>query len=164
MQGPGQAVGLIQTWSCDPPDLHSQSDLHFTPIQTDVFPNADSHPLSAGSHLIYMHVDMYKTTSFHIPCSIRGFIRVTTFPKAASMDSFCVRVLQLNSAFFPHARCCSLGLTLKPTMKTWDLQLALPMLRASSGPTKRPVKIISLALLLPISRGNRCVPPALYIQ
>lgn len=38
------------------------------------------------------------------------------------------------------------------------------MSRASSGPTKRPVKIISLALLLPIRRGRRCVPPALQAK
>lgn len=38
----------------------------------------------------------------------------------------------------------------------------LPTSKASSGPTKRPVKIISLALLLPINLGRRCVPPALY--
>ena len=41
---------------------------------------------------------------------------------------------------------------------------ALPMSSASSGPTKRPVKIISLDLLLPIKRGSRWVPPALHMH
>ena len=41
---------------------------------------------------------------------------------------------------------------------------AVPMSSASSGPTKRPVKIISLDLLLPIKRGSRWVPPALQVH
>ncbi len=41
-----------------------------------------------------------------------------------------------------------------------QLLLARPIWRASSASTRLPVKMSSLALPLPTSRGRRCVPPA----